>query len=54
MQDCVLGFPECTSENPCAFHERWHAMLESLQKLLSTEPLDRLMPKMKKPKYKDT
>lgn len=51
MEDCVLGFPKCTSENPCAFHERWHAVRESLHKLLANEHLDRLMPKMKKPEY---
>jgi Rrf2 family protein len=53
MEDCVLGFPECTSDNPCAFHEKWHTMRESLQKLISTEHLDRIIPKMKKPEYQE-
>ena len=52
MQDCILGFGECTSANACAFHEGWLPTRESLHKLLTSEHLDRITTRMKKPEYR--
>lgn len=36
---CVLGFHECSSENPCAMHYVWEENKESLLKTLKTTTL---------------
>lgn len=37
LEDCVLGFPECSSENPCPMHSKFAAIRSMLiDTLLST------------------
>lgn len=31
---CILGFPDCSDEAPCALHERWMARRESIKAML--------------------
>ena len=33
-QRCILGMPECSSENPCALHEHWLKLRENMQELI--------------------
>lgn len=42
LHGCVLGFEECSSENPCALHDQWKAMRGRLQKMFSNENLARV------------
>lgn len=33
-QRCVLGFPECSDDHPCALHSRWAEHREALKAML--------------------
>jgi len=33
-QRCVLGFPECSSENPCSLHHIWLERQESIKVMI--------------------
>ncbi len=33
-QRCVLGFPECSSENPCSLHHIWIERQESIKEMI--------------------
>lgn len=33
-QRCVLGFPECSSENPCSLHNIWIERQESIKEMI--------------------
>ena len=52
MHNCILGFPECTSANPCALHEQWLKSREGISQLLTNEHIDQLAKRMKKPQYR--
>jgi Rrf2 family protein len=39
---CILGFHECSSENPCAMHFVWEENKKQLLKTLKTTSLDDL------------
>lgn len=45
FNNCVLGFPGCSSENPCPVHEKWGKLREDAYKMLSTETLEQLKEK---------
>ena len=34
MNSCVLGFPECSGENPCAAHSKWGPLREGIRTML--------------------
>jgi Rrf2 family iron-sulfur cluster assembly transcriptional regulator len=46
-QRCILGFPECSSENPCVLHEHWIKMRENMQELIFNVSLEDLRAKRK-------
>ncbi|MEJ2054338.1 MAG: Rrf2 family transcriptional regulator [Calditrichaceae bacterium] len=31
---CVLGFPECSPENPCSLHNMWQSRQESIKNMV--------------------
>jgi DNA-binding IscR family transcriptional regulator len=31
---CVLGFPECSEENPCSLHNYWLKQQEGLKEMI--------------------
>lgn len=33
-EGCVLGFPECSSENPCPLHKLWLERQESIKEMI--------------------
>jgi len=37
-----LGFPGCSSTNPCPVHERWGILRDQAIKMLSSETLEDL------------
>ncbi len=39
---CVLGFEECSDENPCAFHYKWKEFRSNLIKFLKTTNLSNI------------
>lgn len=39
---CALGLPECSDENPCAFHEHWKPIRNAIMDALSRQSLKEL------------
>jgi Rrf2 family protein len=42
---CVLGFPECSSKNPCPVHDQWGDLRVKAYEMLSSETIDKLKEK---------
>lgn len=40
FNNCVLGFPGCTSEEPCPVHDQWGKLRDEAYKMLSEETLE--------------
>lgn len=36
---CVLGFPQCNNQNPCALHQQWAAVRHEFLQMFSSETL---------------
>lgn len=49
---CVLGFPECSSKNPCSVHETWGGLRESIYNMLVKKSIARIAQEMGRPEYK--
>ena len=49
---CVVGFPECGGKNPCAVHEHWGAIRESIYKMLVNKNIAEVAQEMRKPEYR--
>ncbi|MFA3783403.1 Rrf2 family transcriptional regulator [Melioribacteraceae bacterium 4301-Me] len=45
FENCVLGFPGCSSEKPCPMHEKWGKLRDEAYKMLSEETLEQLKEK---------
>jgi Rrf2 family protein len=45
FQSCVLGFPNCSPDNPCPVHNKWGKLREKALAMLSSETLDKFMDK---------
>ncbi len=45
FNNCVLGFPGCSSDHPCPVHEKWGKLRDDAYKMLSTETLEQLKEK---------
>ena len=45
FNNCVLGFPGCSSDKPCPVHEKWGRLRDDAYKMLSTESLEQLKEK---------
>jgi len=39
FDSCVLGFPQCSSQNPCPVHNKWGELREKAFNMLSDETL---------------
>lgn len=48
---CVMGFPECSGENPCAVHEQWAGLRDGIYKMLVNKHIAQMAKDMKKPMY---
>lgn len=46
-EGCVLGLPECSSDDPCPLHEQWGTIRDSLLKMLEQTRLSDLSPSSK-------
>jgi DNA-binding IscR family transcriptional regulator len=51
-RSCVLGFPECSSKNPCAAHEKWAGLRDGIYAMLVTKNIAQMANEMKKPEYR--
>lgn len=52
MNGCLLGFPECSSTNPCALHHRWAEIRDVLYSMLVTKNIAEMASKTEKPQYR--
>ncbi len=54
IQACILGFPECTADNPCALHEQWGPVREEIVNTFSQTSLQDLVAQQPKPEKSHT
>lgn len=40
FKTCVLGFPNCSAENPCPLHDKWGELRAKAYEMLSEENLE--------------
>jgi Rrf2 family transcriptional regulator, iron-sulfur cluster assembly transcription factor len=52
MQNCIIGFPECSGKNPCAVHETWGAMREELRLALVSKNIAQMAKETKKTEFR--
>ena len=45
FKNCVLGFPNCSNENPCPVHNKWGKIRDDAYKMLNEETLEELKEK---------
>ena len=45
FNNCVLGFPNCSSDDPCPVHDKWGKIRDDAYKMLSEETLEQLKEK---------
>ncbi len=45
FNSCVLGFPNCSPDSPCAVHDKWGKLRTEAYKMLSEETLDKFKEK---------
>jgi len=45
FNNCVLGFPNCSSKDPCPVHNKWGKIRDEAYKMLSEETLEELKEK---------
>ena len=50
-QNCVLGFAECSSRNPCALHGRWAGLRDEIYEMLVSKNIAQVAEEMRKPGY---
>ena len=50
--DCVLGFPECSSKTPCAVHNQWAGLRDGIYSMLVHKSIAEMAKEMKKPEYR--
>jgi len=48
---CVMGFPECSGEHPCAVHAQWEGLRNSIYSMLVTESIGEMARGMHQPGY---
>ncbi len=51
MKKCVLGFPECGGENPCAVHEVWGGVRDEIYQMLVNKTVEQVARETGKPNY---
>ena len=49
--NCVLGFEECSSKNPCAVHQTWGDLRDKIRNMLADKSVAELAKEMRKPEY---
>ncbi|MDZ7359459.1 MAG: Rrf2 family transcriptional regulator [candidate division KSB1 bacterium] len=54
MNNCVLGFPECSGKNPCSVHEKWAGVRDAIHEMLVGKNISQMAKDMKKPRFKSS
>ncbi len=49
--NCLMGFPACSDEFPCAAHSNWKKIRENLESMLKSTSIYDMAASMKKPQY---
>jgi Rrf2 family iron-sulfur cluster assembly transcriptional regulator len=49
--NCVLGFPQCSGDHPCAVHEHWGRIRDEMYQMLVGRSISEVGDAMKKPGY---
>lgn len=49
--ECVVGFPNCSKNNPCPMHNNWKDLREGIVNMLKTQNLAQLAEEITKPGY---
>ncbi len=52
MNGCLMGFPECSSTNPCALHEHWAQIRDTLYSMLVGRNIGDMANRTEKPQYR--
>ncbi|MDP4116268.1 MAG: Rrf2 family transcriptional regulator [Bacteroidota bacterium] len=45
FDNCVLGFPHCSKDNPCPLHNKWGKLREDAYNMLNDETIDKFYEK---------
>jgi Rrf2 family transcriptional regulator, iron-sulfur cluster assembly transcription factor len=53
VTSCIMGFPECSGENPCAVHDQWAQLRDGVHAMLSAKSIGAIAQDMRKPVYRD-
>ena len=49
--NCLMGFPACSDDYPCAAHKSWKQIREELEHMLKSTSIYEMAASMKKPQY---
>jgi Rrf2 family protein len=52
LKTCVLGFRECSGSSPCAVHEKWASLRESVYSMLVSKNIAQLAVETRKPGFR--
>ncbi len=52
LNECVLGLPVCSSENPCPVHNRWGKLREEIYEMLAGKNITQMVSESKSRKGK--
>lgn len=52
LHNCVLGFPNCSGDKPCAVHDQWGDIRNRIYKMLITKNILEMASDTRKPQYK--
>lgn len=48
---CIIGFPDCSHENPCPVHDQWKTLREGFVEMIQKKNLKALADEIAKPGY---
>jgi Rrf2 family protein len=54
LNNCVLGFPDCSGKNPCSVHEKWAGLRDAIYEMLVGKNIAQMAKDMKKPRYRSS
>jgi Rrf2 family protein len=54
MNNCVLGFPDCSGKNPCSVHEKWAGLRDAIHEMLVGKNIAQMAKDMKKPRFRSS
>jgi len=52
FEECVLGLPGCSNQNPCSLHDMWFVTKQHLEKGLTDQTIEEMAQKIKEKKIR--